>query len=127
MVKRELAALGFEVTNAKRVGVRSEFDVVALMGDTIYNFQWKNNAFDLSVIETAPCRVARADRRLVAYYRRALRKERARDRACCRRSSVGARSGTFVVSRFPVITDDPLIIPFNQLARALAGPMAAGR
>jgi len=124
MVKRDLAAMGFEVTGAKRVGGRSEFDVVALMGETIYNFQCKNNTFDLSDIETAPSRVARANRRLAGYYRRALKKERARQ-GLLQTEFGRSKIRHFVVSRFPVVTEDPLIIPYNQLERALIGYMAA--
>jgi hypothetical protein len=123
MVKRDLRSMGFEVTNAKRVGGRSEFDVVALLGDTIYNFQCKNNAFDLSEIETAPARVARANRRLVGYYRRALKKERGRQ-GLLQAEFGRTKIKHFVISRFPVVTDDPLIISYNRLAQAMTQAMA---
>lgn len=124
MVKRDLRALGFDVTDAKRVGGRSEFDVVALLGDTIYNFQCKNNAFDLSEIETAPARVARANRRLISYYRRALKKERGRQ-GLLQTEFGRTKIKHFVISRFPVVTDDPLIIAYNRLAPAMTAVVAA--
>lgn len=115
MVKRDLAKMGFDVKPIKRVG-RREFDVVAVRGDTIFNLQCKNNAFDLSQIEAHPRRVAAANRRLLAYYRGALRKERARQGVL--QAELGlTKIRHFVISRFPVITTDPAIIPFNALAR----------
>lgn len=119
-IKRGLAALGYEVTNAKRVGGRSEFDVVALWGDTIFNFQCKNNMLDLSLMEAHPERLARANRRLVTYYRRALKKERARQ-GLLQVEFGRTKIRHFVISRFPVITDDPLIVNANNLER-LAPP-----
>ena len=115
MVKRDLAKMGFDVKPIKRVG-RSEFDVVAVRGDTIFNLQCKNNAFDLSQIEAHPRRVAAANRRLLAYYRGALRKERARQGIL--QAELGlTKIRHFVISRFPVMTSNPEIIPFNALAR----------
>lgn len=115
MVKRDLATMGFDVKPIKRVG-RREFDVIAVRGDTIFNLQCKNNALDLSQLEAQPRRVAAANRRLLAYYRGALRKERARQGIL--QAELGlTKIRHFVVSRFPVITTNPAIIPFNALAR----------
>ena len=117
IVKRDLAAMGFDVKPIKRIN-RREFDVVATLGDTIYNLQCKNNAFDLSEIEANPRRAAAANRRLVAYYRRALRKER--ERQGILQAELGlSKIRHYVVSRFPVLTDNPAIVPFNALARLL--------
>jgi hypothetical protein len=115
MVKRDLAAMGFDVKPIKRVG-RREFDVVAVRDGVIFNLQCKNNALDLSQIEAHPRRVAAANRRLLAYYRGALRKERARQGVL--QAELGlTKIRHFVISRFPVITTHPAIIPFNALAR----------
>ena len=115
MVKTDLAEMGFEVTDAKRVEGR-EFDVVALKGDVIYNFQCKNNGLNLFQVESAPRRLARANRRLVSYYRRALKMERARQgllQAHFGKSEIRH----YVISRFPVMTDEPNNIPYNAIAR----------
>lgn len=115
MVKSSLVGLGFHVRPIKRIS-RREFDVVATRGDVIFNLQCKNNALDLSLIETAPRLVASANRRLVAYYRRALRKERSRQGLL--QAELGlTKIKHFVISRFPVITNDPSIIPFNAIDR----------
>lgn len=115
MVKSELEAMGFEVKPIKRVS-RREFDVVAIRGDVIFNLQCKNNALDLSQIEAKPRLVASANKRLVAYYRRAIRKERARQGLL--QAALGlTKIRHLVISRFPVITTDPAIIPFNALNR----------
>lgn len=115
IVKRDLAGMGFDVKPIKRLN-RREFDVVAVRGGTIYNLQCKNNAFDLSLIEAEPRRVAAANRRLLAYYRRALRKERARQGLL--QAELGlTKIKHYVISRFPVLTDNPAIIPFNALDR----------
>lgn len=115
MVKDQLNAMGFDVKPIKRLE-RREFDVVAVRGDTIFNLQCKNNAFDLSQIEAHPRRVATANRRLLAYYRGALRKERARQGLL--QAELGlTKIRHYVISRFPVFTDDPSIIPFNAIDR----------
>ncbi|MGH2199034.1 hypothetical protein ACQ1Z2_15920, partial [Enterococcus faecalis] len=51
MVKRDLSAMGFQVTDVKRIN-RKEFDVVAVHRDVIYNFQCKNNWIDLAKVES---------------------------------------------------------------------------
>lgn len=115
MVKGDLARMGFDVKPIKRLN-RREFDVVAVRDTTIYNLQCKNNAFDLSQIEAQPRRVATANRRLLAYYRGALRKERARQGLL--QAELGlTKIKHYVISRFPVLTDNPAIIPFNALDR----------
>jgi hypothetical protein len=115
MVKRDLAGMGFDVKPIKRLN-RREFDVVAVRGGTIYNPQCKNNAFDLSQIEAEPRRVAAANRQLLAYYRGALQKEQARQGLL--QAELGLmKIKHYLISRFPVLTDNPAIIPFNALHR----------
>jgi len=118
MVKRELAGMGFNVTEIKRIN-RKEFDVITTHGGTIYNFQCKNNWIDLGKIEAEKTLYRRYNRALTAYYRRALEKERARERLL--KDEPGfERVKHYVISRFPVICDDPRIISYNQLDRLRA-------
>jgi hypothetical protein len=74
LVKHDLAEMGFRVTNIKRIN-RKEFDVVAVAGDVIYNFQCKNNWIDLSKVEADRPLFVRYNRSLTNYYTRALAKE----------------------------------------------------
>lgn len=76
--KRDLANAGFAMTDIKRIN-RKEFDVVTTLGDTIHNFQCKNNWIDLNRVERDPKLYARYNRRLTRYYKRALVKERRRE------------------------------------------------
>jgi hypothetical protein len=118
MVKRELAGMGFNVTDIKRIN-RKEFDVITTHGGTIYNFQCKNNWIDLGKIEAEKTLYLRYNRALTAYYRRALEKERTRERLL--KDELGfERVEHYVISRFPVICDDPRIISYNQLDRLRA-------
>ncbi len=114
MVKRDLAGMGFNVTNIKRIN-RKEFDVVATHGDAIYNFQCKNNWIDLGKIEAEKALYLRYNRALITYYRRALEKERAREHFL--KDELGLRQVEhYVISRFPVICTDPRIINYNRIA-----------
>lgn len=114
-VKAALAAQGFTVTDIKRIN-RKEFDVVAILDGVIYNVQCKNNLIDLSHIETDAARFARYNRRLVGYYSSALIKEKAREQLL--KDKLGlANVRHVVVSRFPVATNNPRVIPFSQISR----------
>jgi hypothetical protein len=99
-VAADLSAHGFTVTGIKRIN-RAEFDVVTTRGDTIYNFQCKNNWIDLSRLESDRRLLARYNRSLDRYYRAALTKENASEKACCARDSVsiGSSISSSVVSR----------------------------
>jgi Holliday junction resolvase len=113
MVKRDLADMGFHVTDIKRIN-RKEFDVIAIHGEAIYNFQCKNNWIDLGKIEAEKALYLRYNRALTAYYRRALEKERARESLL--KDKLGLRHVEhYVISRFPVICTDPRIINYNQI------------
>jgi hypothetical protein len=113
MVKRDLAEMGFHVTDIKRIN-RKEFDVVTVRDDVIYNFQCKNNWIDLSKIESDRAAYVRYNRYLVSYYERALVKEENREALLC--TALGlSRIRHFVISRFPVMTDNPLIVAYNAL------------
>ena len=112
-VSAELEAQGFELHDITRINHR-EFDVVTTRGETIWNIQCKNNFTDLDRVDTHPARFARYNKGLVRAYERALVKERARETLL--QSNLGLeRIEHVVVSRFPVLTTNPRIIPFNRL------------
>jgi len=118
MVKHDLVAMGFHVTDIKRIN-RKEFDVVATYGGVIYNIQCKNNWVDLAKIEADRALYVRYNRSLIGYYRRALEKERAREHLI--KSKLGLdRIEHYVISRFPVIGADPRVINYNQIGRLQA-------
>jgi len=112
-VKEALSKQGFTVSDVKRIN-RREFDVVATLGDTIYNVQCKNNLVDLGRIAADPALFARYNRQLDRYYAKALSKEEAREELL--RGKFGfSKVMHVVVSRFPVATDNPRVLPFNQI------------
>lgn len=111
MVKRELEAHCFDVTDIKRIN-RKEFDVVAVRNDVIFNFQCKNNWIDLGRLERDRVAFVKFNRRLISYYQRALAKEEKREGLL--QSKLGTRSiRHYIVSRFPIITDNERIIAWN--------------
>lgn len=117
-VSAELKAQGFNLQNITRINHR-EFDVVTTRGGTIWNIQCKNNFTDLDRVDTDALRFARYNRGLVRAYERALEKERAREQLLTSKLAL-KRIEHVVVSRFPVLTTNPRIIPFNRLP-AFAG------
>jgi hypothetical protein len=111
MVKRELETRSFRVTDIKRIN-RKEFDVVAVRNDVIFNFQCKNNWIDLGRLESDRAYFVKFNRRLISYYQRALAKEEKREGLLL--SKLGLTSiRHYVISRFPVITDNERIIVWN--------------
>lgn len=117
-VKASLALQGFTVTEIKRIN-RKEFDVVAVLGPVIYNLQCKNNLVDLSHIETDAPRFARYNRQLDRYYASALAKEQAREQLL--KDKLGlSEVKHLVVSRFPVATGNPRVIPYSRLGQLKA-------
>lgn len=121
-LKKLLADLGFAVTGIKRVN-RKEFDVVAVRNGTIFNFQCKNNWIDLRKVEEDRARFVRYNRYLVSYYKRALSKERSREGLLTAKLGLGAIEH-FIVSRFPVISEDRNIIPWNVMTGLSASDIA---
>lgn len=114
-VKATLRDQGFHVTEIKRVG-RAEFDVVATRDGVIYNVQCKNNLVDLNRIEADVRRFVRYNGSLDRIYRRALEKERAREQLLL--GELGLTSiKHFVVSRFPVATQNPNVMAFGEISR----------
>lgn len=118
MVKRDLSALGFHVTDIKRIN-RKEFDVVTTHRGAIYNFQCKNNWIDLSKVESDRALFVRYNRSLTNYYRRALQKELKREDLL--KGELGLEKiEHYVISRFPVIGADARVINYNQIGRLKA-------
>ena len=115
MVKGDLSAMGFQVTDVKRIN-RKEFDVVAVHRDVIYNFQCKNNWIDLAKVESDRALFVRYNRSLTNYYRRALQKERKREDLLKEKLALD-RVEQYVISRFPVIGSDARVINYNQIDR----------
>lgn len=115
MVKRDLSAMGFQVTDVKRIN-RKEFDVVTVHSDVIYNFQCKNNWIDLAKVEADRALFVRYNRSLTNYYRRVLQKERKREGLLKEKLALD-RVEHFVISRFPVIGSDARVINYNQIDR----------
>ncbi len=115
MVSKTLEHAGFTDMKITRIN-RREFDVVTVKNNTIHNFQCKNNWIDITKVESDPRLYARYNRRLVSSYRRALAKEKMRERLLQENLGIN-RICHYVVSRFPVITDEPAIINFNTLAQ----------
>ena len=118
MISSVLEANGFEDLGITRIG-RKEFDVVALRNaDKIYNFQCKNNYYDIASVDRDSKRMISMNKRLCSYYEKALNKEKAREHLLI--DKVGIKNiEHFVVSRFPVITRNPRIINFNVFENRL--------
>lgn len=114
-VKAALRAQGFDVTEIKRVG-RAEFDVVATLDGVIYNVQCKNNLVDLNRIGADVRRFVRYNRFLDQAYRKALEKERGREHVLQGELGLAAIKN-FVVSRFPVATQNPCILAYGEISR----------
>ena len=114
-VKEIAEKYGFDVKRGcKRIDHR-EFDVVCIKDDTIYNFQCKNNYMSVSSIGIKESvKASRYNRRLVSYYEKALKDEFDKEHHLVEKLGVD-KIKHFVISRFPVITDNENIIPFNRL------------
>lgn len=122
-VKAALRAQEFDVTEIKRVG-RAEFDVVATLDGVIYNVQCKNNLVDLNRIEADVRTFVRYNRSLDLAYRKSLEKERGREHVLLREIGLTAIKN-FVVSRFPVATQNPCILAYGEISRFRAIAVAA--
>ena len=115
VVKKDLDALGFKVTDIKRIN-RKEFDVVTTHSDVIYNFQCKNNWIDLAKVDSDRKLFVRYNRKLVNYYQKALVKEQSREELL--KSNLGlAEIEHYVISRFPVVCGNPNIVNYNEIGR----------
>jgi hypothetical protein len=116
-LKALLASLGFNDTKIKRIG-RKEFDVVTTKNQTIYNFQCKNNFIDIARIHNDVKEMSKLNDRLVKRYIKALVKEEGREQVLLQKLGLSTIEH-FVVSRFPLLTDHPHLINFNQLTDRL--------
>lgn len=113
-VAAELQALGFAVQDITRID-HHEFDVVTLRDGEIWNVQCKNNFTDLERATADPRRFARYNHRLVRSYERALTKERNREAVL--KGHLGLDTiRHMVLSRFPVVTDNPRILVYSRIA-----------
>lgn len=97
----------------KRI-MHKEFDVVCTKDNRIYNFQCKNNYFDVTSIDADRVNVsARYHRTFSRYYDRALQNEYDREQYLKDFLHIDDIQH-YVISRFPVITSNPSVIPFNK-------------
>lgn len=114
-VADEIRRQGFEVQEITRIN-RHEFDVVTLRDGVIWNVQCKNNFLDLERLEGDPARFAKYNAILVRSYGRALSKEGRREHVLAGKLGNG-RIEHILVSRFPVVTDNPRLIPFSRIGQ----------
>ena len=117
MVKRDLAGMSFQVTDIKRIN-RKEFDVVTIYKGEIYNFQCKNNYVDLRLVNMDQKKFVRYNRSLASYYERALVKEKEREDLLLTKLGL-PKISHFIISRFPIFTQNPNIFAYNALSVAL--------
>ncbi|WP_431153404.1 hypothetical protein [Acidovorax facilis] len=128
VVKDRLTEQGFVVQDIKRIN-RREFDVVTVLEGVVWNVQCKNNFVDLAAVDSDARRFARYNRALVKAYEKALNKERLREHLLQARLSID-NVQHMVVARFPVVSEDPRIVPFSRIdefvsrARALLAQTA---
>lgn len=104
--------------NCKRIN-RQEFDVVCIRDGEIYNFQCKNNYLDVRNMQINVASIVKNHRRLLSTYRRALKKERNRESLLMDKFHIN-KIHHYVISRYPVISNDMHIIPFNRLKEFIA-------
>lgn len=112
-IKDELSQQGFTIQPIKRID-RKEFDVIATRDGVIFNVQCKNNLVDPSWVDLDTARFIRTNRTLERYYERALTKERSRQHLL--RNQLGLhRVEPFVITRFPMVTTNPRILPLARI------------
>ena len=117
-VAKELMQQGFIVQDITRIN-RQEFDVVCVRDTVIWNIQCKNNFIDLALVDIDAQRFARYNAMLVRAYERALAKEQNREHLLQSRLSLDTVQH-LVVSRFPIVSDNPRVIPFSRIAKVSA-------
>ncbi|WP_316859490.1 hypothetical protein [uncultured Cohaesibacter sp.] len=112
-IKNELVKQGFKILPVKRIK-RKEFDVIATRDNVCFNVQCKNNLVDPSWVDLNPKRFIKTNRILERYYERAIIKESSREQLL--RDHLGfERIEPFVVSRFPIVTNNARIIPLARI------------
>lgn len=113
VVKNALEKQGFIVQDIVRIN-RQEFDVVSMRDGIVWNVQCKNNFVDLARVDSDAIAFARYNRRLVRAYEKALIKEHSREHLL--RIKLGIEFVQhMLVSRFPVVTDNPRIVVFSRI------------
>lgn len=113
-VKNELAQQGFAIQDIVRIN-QQEFDVVTVRRGIIWNVQCKNNFIDLERVDSDAEVFARYNHKLVRAYERALTKERSREHLLKQKLSIETVQH-MLVSKFPVVTDNPRIVVFSRIA-----------
>ncbi len=110
---------GFKVEdNCKRIN-NKEFDVVCTKNGTIYNFQCKNNYYDVTQIDIRSIdKVIRYNNRLAKYYDRAIIKEYCRQNLLKEKLKLD-NIEHYVISRYPIITANKRVIAFKDLDQFL--------
>jgi hypothetical protein len=108
----------FEVKDITRLkndtGTFSEFDIVSIKCDTIYNFQCKNNLLDISNIKVDNLKFKKENYKLIKMYETAYKKEIKREDIIL--NKLGQKNIRHIVlSRFPVITRKKYIVTFQNL------------
>ncbi|MDQ6532128.1 hypothetical protein [Flavobacterium sp. LHD-85] len=116
-IRKILENKGFEVTPITRIE-RKEFDVIAIKGDKIYNFQCKNNLIDISRVQENALLTTRLNKRLVRYYIKAYKKELDRESLITDKLKLD-KIEHFVISRYPVISELDYVINFNKLEQTI--------
>lgn len=110
---------GFKRNRSVKRIARREFDVVCIKGDCIYNFQCKNNYFNVTDIDFSnTSEICKKNRSLVYYYKKELEKEKKREQLLKEKLGLN-KIQHFIISRFPIYVDVPEIINFNQLEQML--------
>ena len=109
---------GFKNLNLKRVK-RKEFDVVCVKDQCIFNFQCKDNEIRVNEINVGNIsRDSRYHKTKYSYYNSALKKEIGRESLL--KQKIGLKKiKHYIITRFPVISDNDNIIPFNKLEERL--------
>ena len=112
-ISKLLDEKGFKDTKIKRIN-RKEFDVVTIKNGIVYNFQCKNNFIDISNINNDVKKIGNINSRLCRYYDNALKKEIGREHLLKSRTGLTSVKH-YVISRYPVISQDKRIINYNDL------------
>lgn len=112
-VKLALEEQGFVIQDIVRIN-RQEFDVVTTRNSVIWNVQCKNNFVNLESVDSDALAFSRYNRGLVRSYERALVKEHSRENLLKGRLLIDDIEH-MIVSRFPVVTDNPRIVVFSRI------------
>lgn len=112
-VSEVLKSKGFLLSDIKRINYQ-EFDLITTKDGVIFNFQCKNNFINIFSVVSDYKKIARRNKVLTKSYERALLKEEGREKLIKDKLKLEDIKH-FVISRFPVITDNNQILNFNEL------------